>query len=67
MVKPKDEASNKAAGPSKEEIERVEKLLMENVPRSKLAGTGSNSLGSSTKLVSYNLNLICLCLYFSEM
>ncbi|XP_052848611.1 WD repeat-containing protein 44 isoform X1 [Drosophila gunungcola] len=49
VVKPRDEASNKAQGPSQDEIERIEKMLMENANRPKLAGTGSNSLGSSTR------------------
>lgn len=49
VVKPRDEASNKAEGPTQEEIDRIEKILMENIPRAKLAGTGSNSLGSATR------------------
>ncbi|XP_037732934.1 WD repeat-containing protein 44 isoform X2 [Drosophila subpulchrella] len=49
VVKPRDEASNKAQGPSQDEIERIEKMLMESANRPKLAGTGSNSLGSSTR------------------
>ncbi|XP_017020493.1 WD repeat-containing protein 44 isoform X3 [Drosophila kikkawai] len=49
VVKPRDEASNKAQGPSQDEIERIEKMLMENANRPKLAGTGSNSLGSATR------------------
>ncbi|XP_022210924.2 WD repeat-containing protein 44 [Drosophila obscura] len=49
VVKPRDEASNKAQGPSQDEIERIEKMLMENANRRKLAGTGSNSLGSATR------------------
>ncbi|XP_065372032.1 uncharacterized protein LOC135963946 isoform X1 [Calliphora vicina] len=48
VVKPRDEASNKAEGPSQEEIERIERILNENIQRPKLAGTGSNSLGSAT-------------------
>lgn len=51
MVKPRDEASNKAEGPSQEEIERIERILNENIQRPKLAGTGSNSLGSATRYV----------------
>ncbi|KAH8278494.1 hypothetical protein KR018_004080 [Drosophila ironensis] len=51
VVKPRDEASNKAQGPSQDEIERIEKMLMENANRPKLAGTGSNSLGSATRWV----------------
>jgi len=53
VVKPRDEASNKAQGPSQDEIERIEKMLMESANRPKLAGTGSNSLGSSTRYVTY--------------
>ncbi|XP_034488140.1 WD repeat-containing protein 44 isoform X2 [Drosophila innubila] len=49
VVKPRDEASNKAQGPSQDEIERIEKMLMESASRPKLAGSGSNSLGSSTR------------------
>ncbi|EDW16299.2 uncharacterized protein Dmoj_GI22303 [Drosophila mojavensis] len=49
VVKPRDEASNKAQGPSQDEIERIEKMLMENASRPKLAGSGSNSLGSATR------------------
>ncbi|XP_032311531.1 WD repeat-containing protein 44 isoform X2 [Drosophila ananassae] len=49
VVKPRDEASNKAQGPPQDEIERIEKMLMENANRPKLAGTGSNSLGSATR------------------
>ncbi|KAH8383300.1 hypothetical protein KR009_007942 [Drosophila setifemur] len=49
VVKPRDEASNKAQGPSQDEIERIEKMLMDNANRPKLAGTGSNSLGSATR------------------
>ncbi|XP_030370197.1 WD repeat-containing protein 44 isoform X2 [Scaptodrosophila lebanonensis] len=52
VVKPRDEASNKAQGPSQDEIERIEKMLMENASRPKLAGTGSNSLGSATRYPS---------------
>lgn len=52
VVKPRDEASNKAEGPTQEEIDRIEKILMENLPRAKLAGTGSNSLGSATRYPS---------------
>lgn len=51
VVKPRDEASNKAQGPPQDEIERIEKMLMENACRPKLAGSGSNSLGSSTRYV----------------
>lgn len=51
MVKPRDEASNKAQGPSQDEIERIEKMLMESASRPKLAGSGSNSLGSATRYV----------------
>ena len=58
MVKPRDEASNKAEGPSREEIERIERILNENIQRPKLAGTGSNSLGSATRYVS------CLLFFF---
>ncbi|KAI8130075.1 hypothetical protein FF38_03507 [Lucilia cuprina] len=52
VVKPRDEASNKAEGPSQEEIERIERILNENIQRPKLAGTGSNSLGSATRYPS---------------
>lgn len=55
VVKPRDEASNKAEGPSQEEIERIERILNENIQRPKLAGTGSNSLGSATRYVSFLL------------
>lgn len=52
VVKPRDEECNKAEGPTQEEIDRIEKILMNNVnsvSRAKLAGTGSNSLGSATR------------------
>lgn len=49
VVKPCDEASNRAEGPTIEEMQRVERLLNENIQRPKLAGTGSNSLGSATR------------------
>lgn len=49
VVQPTDEACNKAEGPTQEEIERIEKILMDNAVRPKLAGTGSNSLGSATR------------------
>lgn len=58
MVKPCDEESNKAEGPTQEEIQRVERLLNENIHRPKLAGTGSNSLGSATRYNIYNTTLL---------
>ncbi|XP_073814597.1 WD repeat-containing protein 44 isoform X2 [Musca autumnalis] len=48
VVKPRDEQSNKAEGPTQEEIERI---FNDNTPRPKL-GTGSNSLGSATRYPS---------------
>lgn len=59
MVKPCDEESNKAEGPTLEEMQRVERLLHENLYRPKLAGTGSNSIGSATRyliIVPLDLN-----------
>lgn len=54
VVKPQDEAANKAEGPSKEEIERIEKIRAEifgsnAMQRLSLAGTGTNSLGNGTR------------------
>lgn len=49
MVKPRDTQSNKAEGPTLEEVERIERILSDTTPRPKLAGTGSNSLGSATR------------------
>lgn len=54
LVKPQDEAANKAEGPSKEEMERIERIHMEifgkNLSeRSSLLGIGSNSLGNETR------------------
>lgn len=49
MVKPRDEQSNKAEGPTLEEMERIERIFSDNsTPRPKI-GTGSNSLGSGTR------------------
>lgn len=48
VVKPRDDQSNKAEGPTQEEIERIERIFNDNTPRPKL-GTGSNSLGSATR------------------
>ncbi|XP_058824445.1 WD repeat-containing protein 44 isoform X2 [Topomyia yanbarensis] len=57
VVKPTDGAFNKAQGPSREEIERVEKIrqdIMGNtaITRASLSGTGTNSLGSGTRYSS---------------
>uniref|UniRef100_A0A1A9V5Z4 WD repeat-containing protein 44 n=1 Tax=Glossina austeni TaxID=7395 RepID=A0A1A9V5Z4_GLOAU len=52
VVKPRDEECNKAEGPTQEEIERIERILNDNIQRPKLAGTGSNSLGSTTRYPS---------------
>lgn len=56
VVKPQDEAANKAEGPSKEEIERIEKIRAEifgtnitQTQRLSLAGTGTNSLGNGVR------------------
>lgn len=59
VVKPQDEEANKAEGPSKEEIERIEKIRAEifgstATQRLSLAGTGTNSLGNGTR---YGSNL----------
>ncbi|XP_075148282.1 uncharacterized protein LOC142222167 isoform X2 [Haematobia irritans] len=52
VVKPRDEQSNKAEGPTLEEMERIERIFSDNnSPRPKL-GTGSNSLGSGTRYPS---------------
>ncbi|XP_005175612.1 WD repeat-containing protein 44 isoform X2 [Musca domestica] len=51
VVKPRDDQSNKAEGPTQEEIERIERIFNDNTPRPKL-GTGSNSLGSATRYPS---------------
>lgn len=49
VVKPRDEQSNKAEGPTLEEMERIERIFSDNsTPRPKI-GTGSNSLGSGTR------------------
>lgn len=47
IVEPKDEESNRAKNPSKEEFNKI--LVGEILPRSKLAGTGSNSLGNEMR------------------
>ncbi|XP_055589778.1 WD repeat-containing protein 44 isoform X2 [Uranotaenia lowii] len=57
VVKPTDGAFNKAEGPSREEIERVERIRQEIMgntasTRASLAGTGTNSLGSGTRYSS---------------
>ncbi|XP_004536890.1 uncharacterized protein LOC101454024 isoform X2 [Ceratitis capitata] len=52
VVKPRDEACNKAEGPTQEEIKRIEQILMDDGARPILAGTGSNSLGSGTRYPS---------------
>ncbi|XP_036324217.1 uncharacterized protein LOC118737660 isoform X3 [Rhagoletis pomonella] len=52
VVKPRDEACNKAEGPTQEEIKRIEQILMDEGARPILAGTGSNSLGSGTRYPS---------------
>lgn len=54
VVKPQDEAANKAEGPSKEEIQRIERIRAEIFgstasQRLSLAGTGTNSLGNGTR------------------
>lgn len=54
VVKPQDEAANKAEGPSKEEIERIERIRAEifgtnAAQRMNLAGTGTNSLGNGMR------------------
>lgn len=57
VVKPTDGAFNKAEGPSREEIERVERIRQEIMgntasTRANLSGTGTNSLGSGTRYSS---------------
>lgn len=58
VVKPQDEAANKAEGPSKEEIERVERIRAEilggstTTDRKMLAGTKTNSLGNEMRFSS---------------
>ncbi|XP_067619100.1 uncharacterized protein [Eurosta solidaginis] len=52
VVKPRDEACNKAEGPTQDEIKRIEQILMDDGARPILAGTGSNSLGSGTRYPS---------------
>ncbi|XP_037940955.1 uncharacterized protein LOC119673914 isoform X2 [Teleopsis dalmanni] len=52
VVQPRDEQCNKAEGPTQEEIERMEQLLVNSTMRPKLSGTGSNSLGSATRYPS---------------
>lgn len=59
VVKPQDEAANKAEGPSKEEIERIEKIRAEifgtnSSERLNLSAIGTNSLGNGTR---YGQNL----------
>lgn len=55
VVKPQDEEANKAEGPSKEELERIEKIRAEifgtnSIPqRPHLSATGSNSLGNGMR------------------
>lgn len=54
VVKPQDEASNKAEGPSKEELERIARVRAEifgtnSSERVHLACTGSNSLGNGMR------------------
>lgn len=54
VVKPQDEPANKAEGPSKEEIDRIERIRAEilgtnSKDRINLAGTGTNSLGSGMR------------------
>ncbi|KAL5284527.1 WDR44 family protein [Megaselia abdita] len=51
IVEPKDEESNRAKNPSKEEFEKI--IVGEFIPRSKLAGTGSNSLGNEMRYQSF--------------
>ncbi|XP_062536969.1 uncharacterized protein LOC134205601 isoform X2 [Armigeres subalbatus] len=57
VVKPTDGAFNKAEGPSREEIERVERIRQEIMgktacTRASLSGTGTNSLGSGIRYSS---------------
>lgn len=55
VVKPQDEEANKAEGPSKEEMERIERIRAEilgtdgSKDRINLAGTGTNSLGNGMR------------------
>lgn len=55
VVKPQDEEANKAEGPSKEELERIEKIRAEifgtnsAIQRPHLSATGSNSLGNGMR------------------
>lgn len=55
VVKPQDEEANKAEGPSKEELERIEKIRAEifgtnaTMQRPHLSATGSNSLGNGMR------------------
>lgn len=60
VVKPQDEAANKAEGPSKEEIERIEKIRAEifgtnSSERLNLSAIGTNSLGNGTRY-AHNLS-----------
>lgn len=57
VVKPQDEAFNKAEGPSKEEINRIERIRAEilgttSKDRVNFVGTGTNSLGSGMRYTS---------------
>lgn len=47
VVEPKDEESNRAKDPSKEKFDTI--IDGEFLARSKLAGTGSNSLGNEMR------------------
>lgn len=62
VVKPRDDETNKAEGPSKEEMERIEELRAtilgtNSKDRVNLAGTGTNSLGSGMRYAP-NLTLM---------
>ncbi|XP_055322901.1 WD repeat-containing protein 44 isoform X2 [Sitodiplosis mosellana] len=69
VVKPQDEEANKAEGPSKEELERIEKIRAEifgtniNLQRPHLSATGSNSLGNGMR---YGNNLAKAALLAKE-
>ncbi|GAB0088186.1 WD repeat-containing protein 44 [Sergentomyia squamirostris] len=59
VVKPQDEEANKAEGPPRDELERIERIrgeIMSSTPRERginLSGTGTNSLGSATRYSSH--------------
>lgn len=60
VVKPQDEAANKAEGPSRDELERINRIRAEifgnsnNADRMSLSGVGTNSLGNGMRY-SHNM------------